>query len=222
MKNKLKRYVRTGILYVGISFLLWNCESENVDAVEEQQNLVETVPFYEAITFLTVKAASQSTKSAGEDYVVPHLRYISQEEIINSDALLTVLPATTTYKGHYSRILLVKINNEIQSLVFSMHAADTPHFTGEILITNLQGGFLSGYRVENGQFVSQFRKKTGNTSEAAKTGNVVCPEHGECNGETDCILCMQELEEVVVTGGSGNSGNGIEVYPGLNDFPGIE
>ena len=223
MKNKLK-YVRSGLLYSGILFLLWNCQSENVDPLK-QQNTVETVSVDEAINFFTVKTASNSAKSAGEIYAIPHLNHLSQEEIINSDALLTVIPATTVYGAHYSRILLLKIDNEIRSLVFGMYAsgeATHEYFTGEILITDLQGNFLNGYRVANGQFVSQFRKKTGIGNIAAKSGNVVCPEHGECNGESGCILCLQELEEVEVTGEAGGSGDGIEVYPGLNDFPGME
>lgn len=223
-KTSLKHYLKTALLGFTLPFLLWNCESENVDPVKEQQNKVETVPVNKAIDFFTAKTASRSAKSAGEDYVIPHLEHISQETIINSDALLTVIPATTVYKQHYSRILLLKIDNEIQSLVFSMHAsgANTQYFTGEIVITDLQGSFLNGYRVENGQFVSRFRRKEGDENTAAKTGNTVCPVHGECTAESNCILCLQELEEVEVTAESGSSGEIIDIYVGLNDFPGID
>ena len=221
-KNNLKNYLTTGFLGFIVPFLLWNCESENVNSLKEQQNTVETVSINEAIGFFIIETTSKTTKTTKKDYVIPYLTYISQEAIINSPALLTVIPATTKHKNHYSRILLLKINNKIQSLVFSMHASvtDSPYFSGEIMITDLQGEFLNGYRVENGRFVSQFRKKEAYENTAAKTGNGVCPEHGECNGESDCILCLQELDEVEVTGEAG--GSGIEVYPGLNDFPDME
>ena len=223
-KRGLKNDIKTGLLGITMSFLLWNCENELVGTLEEPQSHIETVSVEEAVDFFRIENLSKTTKTDKKDYVTLDLSHISQEDIINSDALLTVIPVNTIYKNYYSRILLLKIDNEIQSLVFSMYASGTanPYFSGEILITDLQGRFLNGYRVENGKFISQFRKKTGSKSEAAKTGNVVCPEHGECNGETDCILCLQELEEVEVVGETGSSGEGIEVYPGLNDFPGIE
>ena len=223
MKSKPIPYIKTGILGFILSFLLWNCENE-AGTLEAQPDAIATVSIDEAVNFFA-EISSKPTKTAKKAYAIPYLSYISQEEIINSEALLTVIPATTQHGDHYSRILLLKINNEIQSLVFSMYAsgnAAQEYFSGEILITNLQGGFLNGYRVENGHFVSQFRKKTESISDADKTGNVVCPEHGECNGESGCILCLQELDEVEVTGEAGGSGEGIEVYPELNDFPGIE
>ena len=224
MKISLKDYLKIGVLLFGVAVLLWRCESENVTSDQGQPHTVETVTINEALALFTAKPASNSAKTAGEAYIIPHLLHITQEEIINSDVFLTVIPATTIYEEYYSRILLLKINDKIQSLVFGMYASgsDTPYFSGEILITDLQGNFLNGYRVENGRFVSQFRKKAGSKSEAAKTGNVVCPEHGECNGESGCILCLQELDEVEVVGESGGSGDTIEVYPGLNDFPDME
>ena len=224
MKNKLKRYLRTGISGIGIAFLLWNCENESAGTLEEQSGTIATVSIDEAVNFFMIETISKPTKTDKKVCFIPDLSHISQEKIINSEALLTVIPATTKHENHYSRILLLKINNEIQSLIFSMYASGTasPYFSGEIMITNLQREFLNGYRIENGKFVSQFRRKEEYKNTAAKTGNVVCPEHGECTGETDCILCLQELEEVEVTGEASGSGNGIEIYPGLNDFPGIE
>ena len=222
-KTRLKSYLTTGLLSFIFLFLLWNCENEPAGTFEAYPDAIATVSVGEAVSFFTVETTSKTTKTDKKDYIIPHLSQISQEDILNSDALVTVIPATTKYGNHYSRILLLKINNEIQSLVFSMYASDninSQYFTGEILITSLQGNFLNGYRVENGRFVSQFRKKDTNT--AAKTGNVVCPEHGECNGESDCILCLQELDEVEVTAEPGGAGEGIEIYPGLNDFPGID
>ena len=225
-KTNLKNYLKTGLLSFTIPFLLWNCESENLDTIERQQNTVETVSVNEAVDFFTAKTAFRSAKSAGEDYVIPHLAHITQEEITNSNALLTVIPATTIYEEHYSRILLLKINNQIQSLVFSMHAsgnASQAYFSGEIIITDLEGNFVNGYRVANGLITTQLRKANtaAKTFSAAKNNNVVCPDHGECTEGSNCVLCLQELEEVVVGAGSGNSGGQVQ-YVDLNDFPGID
>ena len=68
MKNKLKYYLKFGILYFGIPFLLWNCESENVDT--GQQPIIETVPVNEAIVFFTVETTSKPTKTAKKDYTL--------------------------------------------------------------------------------------------------------------------------------------------------------
>ena len=225
-KTRLKNYLKTVILYAGMLFLLCNCENENSNLPETQQGSIETVALNEAIALFNAKTIPDANKAGQEAYATPHLEDISQEEITNTNALLTVIPATTMYGNHYSRILLLKINNEIQSLVFSMYASDgvsQAYFSGEIIITDLDGNFINGYRVANGLITSQLKKASTNAKAftAAKNNNVVCPDHGECTEGSNCVLCLQELEEVVVGAGSGNSGGQVQ-YVDLNDFPGID
>ena len=87
---------------------------------------------------------------------------ITQEKINGSDQLLTVIPYPTNDKTKNERILLLKIEKEIISVVFSMHHEEDSqkdHFSGKIIIRNLNGDFLNGFRIKNREYISQFVKK---------------------------------------------------------------
>lgn len=60
-----------------LPFLLWNCESENVELLRPQSR-VETVSVGEAIDFLILNPSSKPTKTAKKVCFIPHLTYISQ------------------------------------------------------------------------------------------------------------------------------------------------
>ena len=87
-----------------------------------EQASVETVGVNEAINFLSSK--NVLSRGTSPDYVVFDLEGIVHEKITNSNELLTVVPATTIYEAHYSRILLLKIEGAIQSAVFSMYPSE--------------------------------------------------------------------------------------------------
>lgn len=98
--------------------------------------------------------------------------------------------------------------------MYGSKGTSTNKFTGEILITDLKGNFINGFRVSDGIIITQFKKKdnrkvsftymsTGsiNVKNAANLmfGGGTCPEHGECFGGSSCIQCTQELDEFVIT-----------------------
>ncbi|WP_144891522.1 hypothetical protein [Flavobacterium tiangeerense] len=115
------------------------------------------------------------------------------------------MTAYTIHKKHYSRILLLKIDNEIQSVVFSMYSnnnARNEHFNGEILITDLNGVFLNGYRITNGNVISQFMKGNFKSpSSLNKSFSNNCEIHSD--DDSNCILNIQSLNEIVIPPKSG-------------------
>lgn len=180
----------------------------------ESQEPIKTVTVAEIKEALNSK--NNSLRTTGNDtYVTAHLDSITQEEITNSNELMTVIEAETIYPAHYSRILLLKINDTIQSTVFSMYKKQdttTTSFTGELIITKLDGSFINGFRIEDGIAITQFTKKGKNdTSSARTTNSATCPDHGACTIGSSCILCEQMLDEIVITNTNSSGGGSFSI-----------
>ena len=196
IKRKLTNFLKLGVLFFGV-LLLWNCEKE--DTLVQEDSIYKTVSVQESIDFLKRNKSGLYQKRKNQRYAVPFIEKITYEEIIDSDELLAVIPAITVYKKHYSRILLLKINNEIQSVVFSMYSnkkVNTDKFSGEVIITDLNGKFISGYKIYDGVLISEYKKKTrmSKSSKYLLKSNERCP-NGHGDEDPHCIFNMQELDE---------------------------
>ncbi len=179
------------------------CE-ENIPLIENtDQSHYETVNFLEIKDFIRSQHSTRVLKNNNDLDIKYDIDDLAYEELLNSDASLAVIPAETKYSSHYSRVLLIKVDGEIESVLFSMYkdeAADSASFSGEIMITDLDGNFIDGYRVSEGVFISQFIKEA---EQKVQTKNSQpCPIHGECTSGSECIDCTQNLDEVVVTSNS--------------------
>lgn len=179
----------TFLFFILISF--FNCEKEEVTT--DQQSNIETVSINEALDLFSQSyKTSKSSKTNNKQFIIPQVDKISQEEIINSNELLTIIPATT-FEGVYSRILLIKIDGEIKPVVFSMvkdEQSDTPEFSGMIYIHTLEKEYINTLKAENGVLVSRFKKPIGkNTSK-----NITAKGEDDCFG----IGCGMRGEEVVI------------------------
>jgi hypothetical protein len=210
-KDLFKRGV---MLLLGLSMIHSACKKERDESSKDE---TKTLSKKEVLDYFNEEKNFSKPRNYDPDYVVPDLSQISNEKILNSSQLLTVIPATTIYPEHYSRILLLKINGEIKAVVFSMYGSKnttSDKFTGEILITDLHGSFINGFRVSEGLIKTQFKKvKTSNVLKTSMSitgidlrkkpelmvGGVVCDEHGECIGGSTCVQCTQNLDEFIVT-----------------------
>ncbi|RSC96099.1 hypothetical protein [Tenacibaculum singaporense] len=212
-KRKRLNLLKLGVFLFGVSLLLWNCQDETI---EKQENNIATVGLEEALNLFK---ATSSAKLHTNTYFVAHLEKIHQEDIINSEERLTIIPVSTKDSGYYSRIVLLKVNGNIQSVIFSMYPSstkkETKGFTGEIIITDLEGNFLKGYRANSGNLITKFTKKVLSVNKSSKGG--VCPDHGDCTANSLCVYCTQELDEVVV---SGNTSGGSAPVDYILDFSG--
>lgn len=83
MRKMKNRYWKTGILLIGISLSLWNCQNDR--EFYEQQSTFQTVSYIEALDFFNSNSESKSFKSKSADYFTPDLNNISQEVILNSE-----------------------------------------------------------------------------------------------------------------------------------------
>lgn len=218
--KKMKNDLKIGVLLVGISLVLITCKKEK--STIQNANL-ETLSREEVTNYFEMPKTSSKANSDNKKQVTPNLKGITQEKIINSSALLTIIPTTTIYAEHYSRILMLKINQEIQAVVFSMYSSKKSkgeNFSGEIMITDLDGNFINGYRVSEGKLKTQFRAKTIENKSSFNYISSVgrCPEHGDCTNGSACIHCNQEIDEVVVVAPASNYINYYYLYFGFNNF----
>jgi hypothetical protein len=135
----------------------------------QNQNKIQTLKIDAAIDYLNHNKANLTSKLSKKGDVKPEFDKITQEKIINSDQLLTVIPVEANDKDSNDRILLLKVNNEIKSVVFSMFpkkGSSDKFFTGKIMIRNLSGDFITGFQVYNGDLTTQFVKTNENSQKS--------------------------------------------------------
>jgi len=129
----------------------------------------------------------KSSKTAKKIVVTPDIAHITQEKIINSDQLLTLIPLIENKENLFSRILLLKIKDDIKNVVFTMYPSqtkNTKNFTGKIIMSTINGDFINGYTVKEGVLQTQFVKKK--TSSANHRSIII-----------DGVV-FEELDEVVI------------------------
>lgn len=113
--------------------------------------------------------------------------------------MLTVISATTIYNNLNSRILVLEIDGEPQSVVFSLnkfeHSTENS-FSGELLITDLEGKFLKGYKIENNNFLVEYKQPKEHSSTINTVGSRTS---SDCLNECPFSVCAYcDLDEVVI------------------------
>ncbi|MBC5839669.1 hypothetical protein [Flavobacterium muglaense] len=152
-----------------MSLTFTDCQVEE-ETIKNQAS-IETVSVLEAISFLRENSATTSSQTGKKITLQPNFDQISQEKITNTNQLLTVIPIINKQEKASSRILLLKIEKELKSVVFTMYPDDnttTALFTGKILMQNLNGSFVNGYKVKEGVIIAQYVKKNQNNSITSK------------------------------------------------------
>ena len=177
------------------------CQREEITQPDEiRTDHLETVSSHEVREVLNnlTQSSKNYGKSQQNDYLTQIGDSIYFDNIRNSNALLGVVPAFTVHNNHNSRILFLKINGELRSVVFSTTpnmASSKDIYSGEILLTDLEGNFLDGYRIQNNAVVSRY--VTGNSSKATQKSS------SETDGSCSCPFSVCEwceLDEVIVEG----------------------
>lgn len=157
MKRKTISHAKV-IILLCIALLMFNCQNDE-NSSNELQNKIETVNIDEAKNFLMHSKNNFSAKSTNNELEDLAFDKITQEKIKGSDQLLTVIPFATNSDLEYKRILLLKIDNKIKSVVFSMYSDENSikgSFSGNLFAYSLEGVFINGFRAEDGVIVSQF------------------------------------------------------------------
>jgi hypothetical protein len=210
MKVKIKNHVKV-IMSFCIALLMFNCQSEE-NSIDELQSTIQTVKIDEAKEFLSHSKNNLFSKSSNTEFENIDFNKITQEKINGSDQLLTVIPFETNNNLEYDRILLLKIDNEIKSVIFSMYSDQNSvkeSFSGKIFIYSLEGSFLNGYRAENGIIISQFVKSNTKASTTSKQDAEALKEVIVTNNSKGVkFVNYLDFEAIWGSGGSSNAGGG--------------
>lgn len=201
----MKKYITIKWLVLLLLVFFYNCETDSIKT--PQDSIYKTVKSEELIKLFEAK----NIKRRNNNYVNVALDDLKYEKLLNTDALVAVIPAKTKYKNYYSRLLAIRINNEVETLIFSMYKdnkATGDYFTGEILITDISGSFKKGFWVKNGITTHEIKRKPKTTSN--RGNDMICLIHEPENPE--CILTLQKLEGVVIISKLSSNNQSIEAF----------
>lgn len=174
-----------------------NCtENDQLIQPKEASNF-KTVSIQNALQFIQTTQNNLQNRN-NENYIQEiYSEFLLQEEISNSNELVTTIPVRTSDNNVFSRIVLLEIDGSIQSVIVSYlpdFEINSEKFSGEFIITDIDGNFIDGYKVENGLYIIRY---TGNrTWQNQSTSSLSRTTECEFCVMTICSLC--ELDEVVV------------------------
>lgn len=208
-KNKLSNLLKTGILFFGISLLLWNCENQEDIKIESNTHnkfLYKTVSSDDILNFK--KEYNLAKKTKGKLNLKLDFSNIKQEKIKNTSEFVTTIPAKTKHKNINTKVILVKQHNSlIKILINTIPNENMPSnkFSGIVSITHLNGKFINGYRLKDGLFTTQFVK----TQKSRASFKFDAPDEGDCDESLnpDSDFCNNNLDEVVISNSSSNGGS---------------
>lgn len=144
-------------LVIGIS--IWSCQDDNVQL--QQQTLYKTISVNETKSYLSAlsqKLLSTKAKGSGIGLTFDPEDF-DYEKIINSNELLTVIPASTNIKNAFTRMVLIKKNDTVSHFLYHMipdSISSFESFNGKVFISDEIGNLLTGFRVKDNQLISRF------------------------------------------------------------------
>ncbi|WP_299157712.1 trypsin inhibitor-like cysteine-rich domain-containing protein [uncultured Tenacibaculum sp.] len=220
-KNKLSNLLKTGILFFGISLLLWNCENQEDIKIESNTHnkfLYKTVSSDDILNFKKEYNLAKKTK----DKLNLKLDFsnIKQEKIKNTSEFVTTIPAKTKHKNINTKVILVKQHNSLIKILINTipnENMSSNKFSGIVSITHLNGKFINGYRLKDGLFTTQFVKTQKNRA----SFKFDAPDEGDCDESLnpDSDFCDNNLDEVVINSGSGGGSFTISITIGSDTGP---
>lgn len=204
---KTTNLLKIAILLFGLSFLLWNCEKEESNELRPNISLFETVSEKESISFLNENIFQNKGTNYSLKYDISKIKF---ENITNSPSKLAVIPAKISGSNFHSRVLLLKINNTIKSVVYNMYSnpsQETTYFSGEVTLTDLSGNPIKAFKYQNGVITNTYviKNNTYNSRRSNDEGEAcrsICKHKAS---DKHCICNMQNLNEVEIRSSSNDN-----------------
>lgn len=221
----MKNYFKKGILLVGISLLLWNCQKDEIPNVTKQESntiQIKTVSFEDAKNhFQTFQKNQPNAKETNALKVTPNWNTLNQEPLFYSNEKVTTVDVTINREGDFTtELLFINVNGELKNVIYTLYIdALTPSGdlkNARVYLTEVNGDYIDGYRFENGLITTRFLPKKENKAKSSKNiaarydyptsfwgESSATPETGGegqgAGGGSICSDCVA-LEEVLVIG----------------------
>jgi len=223
----MKNYLKTGIVLIGISLLLWNCKYDDELIIHE--NEVVTNSKYSVPEISNVKSnfevfetqhkifskniKSTASKQNGNDGI-----YIDWENSkkykfkVNENIDILYTPIIYNKKGHRMKSLLASVENEglIESFIFTLiydESSTKTIFSGLIYKHDIEGNFIKVYKYSNGKKISEGIPKTNSSNINKNTSNkfTPCDSGGFSSDELSWMAGSDILDCVTIIGSAGSS-----------------
>jgi hypothetical protein len=200
-KHRLKNFLKYSILLFSICFLLFSCDKETI---AKEETYFKTAPIEDVRNFLNQRKA-QKNSSSKQNFITSVSSEINYENISNSDEQLAVVPVNTIYKHLKSRLTLLEVSGQLQSVVVSLNpfenSTDT-NFYGELLISHMNGDFIKAFKIENNLFVSEYVNNTAQNKNIGAYSKSLTDETGGSCGCPFSVCEWCQLDEVVIESSS--------------------
>ena len=159
--KKRKRLLTFGILLVGITLLLQNCNSDEFTFKDNSQINVQTVSFNEAKKLFNSNTKNNfAAKGTNNFTITPDWNSLSYNNLYYTDALLTKANASINRKGNYSsELYFINVDGVIKNVLFTIfkhkQTSEGNILEATIFFNDLDGKFIDGYKIENGLFTKR-------------------------------------------------------------------
>ncbi|GGE44154.1 hypothetical protein [Psychroflexus planctonicus] len=178
-------------------FLSYSCEKDEFNNFEKSN--FNTAPSDKVFNFL--EKQNEKTAKTNDSFITSYDSEIDYEEITNSDEELAVINVNTLLPDSYSRVLLLEVNGVLENVVVTLSLNDNTDqnvFSGDMLITDLDGNFIKAFKIENDILVSEYLNYV-NKSISSKSFNKSINENDGCEDCVFTVCSWCQLDEVVVT-----------------------
>tara|TARA_R110002033_G_scaffold171082_1_gene215797 strand:- start:3564 stop:5021 length:1458 start_codon:yes stop_codon:yes gene_type:complete len=214
-KQRLKNYLKFGILLFGISILVINCQADEPLTFDNSAFInAKTVSFVEAKAFFEKGNNTKLAKNNGNNVLVlnPDWNSLEHSDLVYTDAQLTKADTDVNRLGDFSsELIFVNIDNQIQSIIVTTWVEEYDNTNNiveaTIYFNDYDGNFVDAYKIENGLFTKRL-VPSQNVSTAGFFMFLQNLTDGDC-WNTDNLPVDGAFDEVDLgTVSGGNGGNG--------------
>ena len=161
--NKLKTYLKFGILLLGSSLILINCRTDELTFEPSKQIDAKTVSFEEAKAFFKNKKGNDQfakRTSSNELILNPDWNSLEHSDLVYTEAQLTKANTEVNRNGEYtSKLLFVNIDDQIKSVILTTwvtdYDAENNIVNATVYFNDYDGAFMDAYKIENGRFTKR-------------------------------------------------------------------
>jgi len=226
--NKLKTYLKFGILLLGSSLILINCRTDELTFEPSKQIDAKTVSFEQAKAFFKNKKGNDQfakRTSSNELILNPDWNSLEHSDLVYTEAQLTKANTEVNRNGEYtSKLLFVNIDDQIKSVILTTwvtdYDAENNIVNATVYFNDYDGAFMDAYKIEDGMFTKRLKPKP-NIQTASFFMFIQGKEAKDC-WNTDNLPEGQQFNDVdlgIVSGSNSGSGSFVGAnYSGVSYY----
>ena len=180
------------MLFFGISLLLLNCIDENSIGLD-QNDVIEQVNDFQPIEIEEAKNLLNSIVTKNKKHskkngfsVTIDKKSLHFNEVKNTYLSIPTFSASIKSDIH-STVFMVKKQGVIYPCLYNYIPNKNNSSEGAIIVSTIDGEFINGYKVVDGECVSQYKLKTNSKNAAKKYAKRISTQYWWDLGELDAI-----------------------------------